>query len=182
MEKNDDDDNDGTSLREPLLQRRPKKDHEPLLRAARRSEKEEDDDVDVENGKNNNGLRSRSRAGGGRGMETSTTTIDHHENANGSAADNGNDEDENDNDDENDEETSSNEGESPSSSSYVFSATAEWMAMANLAWPLAVSFFCRMGMASTDSAFVGHIHDQHRYDLFVRWKRHDYEELTLVSL
>lgn len=31
--------------------------------------------------------------------------------------------------------------------------------MAQLGLPLAVSFFCRMGMASTDSAFVGHIHD-----------------------
>jgi len=31
--------------------------------------------------------------------------------------------------------------------------------MAYLAIPLAISFFCRMGMASTDSAFVGHIHD-----------------------
>jgi len=31
--------------------------------------------------------------------------------------------------------------------------------MASLALPLAISFFCRMGMASTDSAFVGHIHD-----------------------
>lgn len=31
--------------------------------------------------------------------------------------------------------------------------------MLSLGMPLAVSFFCRMGMASTDSAFVGHIHD-----------------------
>jgi MATE family multidrug resistance protein len=31
--------------------------------------------------------------------------------------------------------------------------------MLSLGVPLAVSFFCRMGMASTDSAFVGHIHD-----------------------
>jgi len=31
--------------------------------------------------------------------------------------------------------------------------------MISLGMPLAVSFFCRMGMASTDSAFVGHIHD-----------------------
>jgi MATE family multidrug resistance protein len=31
--------------------------------------------------------------------------------------------------------------------------------MMSLGFPLAVSFFCRMGMASTDSAFVGHIHD-----------------------
>lgn len=31
--------------------------------------------------------------------------------------------------------------------------------MINLGFPLAVSFFCRMGMASTDSAFVGHIQD-----------------------
>ena len=29
-----------------------------------------------------------------------------------------------------------------------------------LGLPLAISFFCRMGMASTDSAFVGHIHDE----------------------
>jgi len=31
--------------------------------------------------------------------------------------------------------------------------------MFSLGFPLAVSFFCRMGMASTDSAFVGHISD-----------------------
>jgi len=29
--------------------------------------------------------------------------------------------------------------------------------MFNMAWPMMVSFFCRMGMASVDSAFVGHI-------------------------
>ena len=40
-----------------------------------------------------------------------------------------------------------------------FTIKAELWDMANLALPLAVSFFCRMGMASTDSAFVGHIHD-----------------------
>lgn len=41
----------------------------------------------------------------------------------------------------------------------VFSVKAEIWEMINLGFPLAVSFFCRMGMASTDSAFVGHIHD-----------------------
>eukprot|EP00536_Pseudo-nitzschia_multiseries_P014818 jgi/Psemu1/246359/estExt_Genewise1.C_7700015 len=35
----------------------------------------------------------------------------------------------------------------------------EFSAMLALGFPLAVSFFCRMGMASTDSAFVGHIND-----------------------
>eukprot|EP00531_Pseudo-nitzschia_arenysensis_P014195 CAMPEP_0116129952 /NCGR_PEP_ID=MMETSP0329-20121206/8197_1 /TAXON_ID=697910 /ORGANISM="Pseudo-nitzschia arenysensis, Strain B593" /LENGTH=647 /DNA_ID=CAMNT_0003624251 /DNA_START=21 /DNA_END=1965 /DNA_ORIENTATION=+ len=40
-----------------------------------------------------------------------------------------------------------------------FSTWSEICAMASLGLPLAVSFFCRMGMASTDSAFVGHIHD-----------------------
>mmetsp|Transcript_102232 Transcript_102232/g.286600 ORF Transcript_102232/g.286600 Transcript_102232/m.286600 type:complete len:546 (+) Transcript_102232:55-1692(+) len=29
--------------------------------------------------------------------------------------------------------------------------------MFNMAWPMMISFFCRMGMASVDSAFVGHI-------------------------
>lgn len=29
--------------------------------------------------------------------------------------------------------------------------------MFNMAWPMIISFFCRMGMASEDSAFVGHI-------------------------
>lgn len=41
----------------------------------------------------------------------------------------------------------------------AFSTWEELSEMASLALPLAVSFFCRMGMASTDSAFVGHIDD-----------------------
>jgi len=41
----------------------------------------------------------------------------------------------------------------------AFSVCNELWVMATLAGPLAISFFCRMGMASTDSAFVGHIHD-----------------------
>lgn len=40
-----------------------------------------------------------------------------------------------------------------------FSVRTEISEMLALGVPLAVSFFCRMGMASTDSAFVGHIHD-----------------------
>lgn len=40
-----------------------------------------------------------------------------------------------------------------------FSYKHELGEMFQLGFPLAVSFFCRMGMASTDSAFVGHIHD-----------------------
>lgn len=40
-----------------------------------------------------------------------------------------------------------------------FSVRAELWEMASLGLPLAVSFFCRMFMASTDSAFVGHIND-----------------------
>jgi len=41
----------------------------------------------------------------------------------------------------------------------VFSIQGEIWEMCSLGIPLAVSFFCRMGMASTDSAFVGHIND-----------------------
>lgn len=33
----------------------------------------------------------------------------------------------------------------------------EALTMFNMAWPMMVSFFCRMAMASVDSAFVGHI-------------------------
>jgi hypothetical protein len=62
-----------------------------------------------------------------------------------------------------DDDPSSSTSSSTSVSFLVFTVAAELAEMANLAWPLAVSFFCRMGMASTDSAFVGHIHDQHRY-------------------
>lgn len=40
-----------------------------------------------------------------------------------------------------------------------FCIREELWAMMSLGLPLAVSFFCRMGMASTDSAFVGHIRD-----------------------
>jgi MATE family multidrug resistance protein len=42
-----------------------------------------------------------------------------------------------------------------------FSIKNEVIEMASLGFPLAVSFFCRMGMASTDSAFVGHLHDEY---------------------
>lgn len=37
---------------------------------------------------------------------------------------------------------------------------AEMKQMVNIGWPIFVSFFCRMGMASEDSAFVGHIQQQ----------------------
>jgi len=40
-----------------------------------------------------------------------------------------------------------------------FSLQTDLGAMASLGVPLAISFFCRMGMASTDSSFVGHIND-----------------------
>mmetsp|Transcript_3008 Transcript_3008/g.7072 ORF Transcript_3008/g.7072 Transcript_3008/m.7072 type:complete len:564 (+) Transcript_3008:91-1782(+) len=40
-----------------------------------------------------------------------------------------------------------------------FSVRTELWEMASLGLPLGVSFFCRMFMASTDSAFVGHIND-----------------------
>ena len=41
-----------------------------------------------------------------------------------------------------------------------FSTWQEISDMCALGIPLAISFFCRMGMASTDSAFVGHLHTQ----------------------
>jgi MATE family multidrug resistance protein len=44
----------------------------------------------------------------------------------------------------------------------AFSLREEIWEMISLGFPLAVSFFCRMGMASTDSSFVGHIHDGNR--------------------
>eukprot|EP00978_Attheya_sp_CCMP212_P026583 scaffold87686_cov48-Attheya_sp.AAC.2 len=40
-----------------------------------------------------------------------------------------------------------------------FCVRTEAWEMASLGLPLAISFFCRMGMASTDSSFVGHIND-----------------------
>ncbi|EOD41018.1 hypothetical protein EMIHUDRAFT_222063 [Emiliania huxleyi CCMP1516] len=40
-----------------------------------------------------------------------------------------------------------------------FSRRAEVVAMASMGWPMLVSFACRLGMGSTDSAFVGHITD-----------------------
>ena len=40
-----------------------------------------------------------------------------------------------------------------------FKIREELWEMMSLGIPLAISFFCRMGMASTDSSFVGHIHD-----------------------
>ena len=55
----------------------------------------------------------------------------------------------------NDNENDNNDNALPS----VFCVREEVWTMASLGFPLAVSFFCRMGMASTDSAFVGHIND-----------------------
>jgi multidrug resistance protein, MATE family len=43
----------------------------------------------------------------------------------------------------------------------LFSYTTEFYEMMTLGIPLCVSFFCRMGMASTDSSFVGHLNDEH---------------------
>jgi MATE family multidrug resistance protein len=51
------------------------------------------------------------------------------------------------------------DGEEPSQEPAPFTVRNEVFAMFSLGFPLAVSFFCRMGMASTDSAFVGHIDD-----------------------
>lgn len=41
-----------------------------------------------------------------------------------------------------------------------FSVKNELMEMFLLGLPISISFFCRMGMASTDSAFVGHLNDE----------------------
>lgn len=51
---------------------------------------------------------------------------------------------------------------SPSSDSepVEFSLKGELGEMWNLGLPLAVSFFCRLTMASIDSSFVGHLHDE----------------------
>ena len=50
----------------------------------------------------------------------------------------------------------------------TFSVQNEIIEMFHLGLPLAVSFFCRMGMASTDSAFVGHIEDgQHSAETYL---------------
>ena len=38
-----------------------------------------------------------------------------------------------------------------------FNLRAELWVMFNLGWPMVVSFICRIGMASTDTSFVGHI-------------------------
>lgn len=58
-----------------------------------------------------------------------------------------------------DENSCPQEEETVSEQEDVFSTREEVIEMLSLGLPLAVSFFCRMGMASTDSAFVGHIHD-----------------------
>ena len=55
--------------------------------------------------------------------------------------------------------TNNNDANNTPTQPAAFSYKTELLEMMNLGLPLAVSFFCRMGMASTDSAFVGHIHD-----------------------
>ena len=61
-----------------------------------------------------------------------------------------------DDDDNNNNSNNNNNNDLPE-----FSVANEIVEMVHLGWPLMISFFCRMGMASTDSAFVGHIHDEH---------------------
>ena len=59
-----------------------------------------------------------------------------------------------------DEEEANHSSEDESTTEQeIFSIKEETIEMLSLGLPLAVSFFCRMGMASTDSAFVGHIHN-----------------------
>ena len=48
----------------------------------------------------------------------------------------------------------------------TFSVRTELGEMASLGVPLTISFFCRFGMASTDSAFVGHIRDDEESGAF----------------
>ena len=58
-------------------------------------------------------------------------------------------------------------GDKPDAPEGAFRARDELRAMASLVLPLASNSFCRMCMASTDSAFVGHIsvgaHDPEEY-------------------
>ena len=61
---------------------------------------------------------------------------------------------ENETDDNNDE---NGDADNNNNDDYLYTISGELLEMVNLGLPLAISFFCRMGMASTDSAFVGHI-------------------------
>mmetsp|Transcript_19325 Transcript_19325/g.44037 ORF Transcript_19325/g.44037 Transcript_19325/m.44037 type:complete len:197 (+) Transcript_19325:70-660(+) len=58
-----------------------------------------------------------------------------------------------------DVEDFSSSAEDSTDTAHPFSARVELVEIYLLGYPLAISFFCRMGMASTDSAFVGHIND-----------------------
>ena len=62
---------------------------------------------------------------------------------------------ENETDDNNDENGDADNNNN--NDDYLYTISGELLEMVNLGLPLAISFFCRMGMASTDSAFVGHI-------------------------
>eukprot|EP00934_Nitzschia_sp_Nitz4_P003622 Nitzschia sp. Nitz4//scaffold27_size158506//28812//30488//NITZ4_002582-RA/size158506-processed-gene-0.6-mRNA-1//1//CDS//3329545434//3612//frame0 len=63
--------------------------------------------------------------------------------------------------DSSDIETPALPSDEPEETAAAFSVQTELWEMLQLGFPLAVSFFCRMGMASTDSAFVGHISNGH---------------------
>jgi len=58
-------------------------------------------------------------------------------------------------------ENETNASNSNGNGNSTFSYHTELNEMLQLGLPLAVSFFCRMAMASTDSSFVGHIRDAH---------------------
>lgn len=53
--------------------------------------------------------------------------------------------------------------------------------MAGIGWPMLVSFFCRMGMASEDSAFVGHLSTKSSYVSEV-FSRYCYHALTYAAV
>jgi len=59
-------------------------------------------------------------------------------------------------------------GNSNGNDDATFCLRQELFDMISLGLPLAISFFCRMGMASTDSAFVGHIrNDEHSPEIYL---------------
>ena len=51
--------------------------------------------------------------------------------------------------------------EAPPAADEQFSSRGELAAIWALGWPMGVSYFCRMAMASTDSVFVGHYEGGH---------------------
>ena len=127
---------------------------EPLLSE---EERQHDDGIHLETPKTSNGnIHVPSQTLGGADSGSMTAPTNSSSNGGESMSLSGTDGNHN-NVNDSDDNNNNNNSTDNDNTNFVYTVSGELVEMFNLGLPLAISFFCRMGMASTDSAFVGHI-------------------------